>query len=118
MNPGNTTKSSQQRLKEQTVAVRFGSTAIEDKQPGFQYTHGTVEQQIAAICFKCDTKFACQGKTITVDPTVTCQTVSSIPCHDVVSNSNNNKQQPSSSSSSSNNSSSDQYMPEDRSDLV
>jgi hypothetical protein len=114
MNPGNTTKSSQQRLKEQTAAVRFGSTAIEDKQPGFQYTHGTVEQQIAAICFKCDTKFACQGKTITVDPTVTCQTVSSIPCHDVVSS--NNKQQPSSSNNS--NSSSDQYMPEDRSDLV
>jgi hypothetical protein len=108
--------SNQQRLKEQKEVVRFGSTAIEDKQPGFRYTHGTVEQQIAAICFKCDTRFVSQGKTITVDPTVTCQTVSSIPCYDVVTTTNKQQQQSSSSSSSS--SSSDQYMPEDRSDLV
>ncbi len=108
-------KSSQQRLKEQKSAIRFGSTAIEEKQPGFLYTHGTVEQQIMDICFKTDTIYVCKGKSIIVDPTVTSQTVSTIPCFDVYrsrhpANSN--------SSSSSSSVSTDQYTPEDRSDLV
>jgi hypothetical protein len=110
-------KSSQQRLKEQKSAIRFGSTAIEEKQPGFLYTHGTVEQQIMDICFKTDTIYVCKGKSIIVDPTVTSQTVSTIPCFDVYSrhssSSNNNN-----NSSSSAAVSTDQYTPEDRSDLV
>ena len=107
--------SSQQKLKQQTKLVHFGSIAVPDPQPGFTKPHGVVEQKILTQNAKRDRKFSIKGKSIIVDTTKTAQTVSNIPCSDNTYNSSNNSNNSAPSSTSSTTS---RYTPEDRSDLV
>jgi hypothetical protein len=107
--------SSQQKLKQQTKLVHFGSIAVPEPQPGFTKPHGVVEQKILTQNAKRDRKFSIKGKSIIVDTTKTAQTVSNIPCSDNTYNNNNNNNNSTTPSSSSTTS---RYTPEDRSDLV